>query len=200
MDKNNLNNGSGGDRDLVERLSRGDGAAMKEVFRAYYLRLYFFAVRVIGNKNDAEDLVQESLVNFWVSIKDKQVIPGNLKGYLFRITRNLCITYLRKQSARERDETATEQFYHNLNDELNEVFIQEELYNRVYSRFDSLTPVQAQIMNLLYNDGLSVQQVAEQLATTDNNVRNHKARALERLKSILSKEILTLFLFFLKKL
>lgn len=182
---------------LIGRLKQGEEAAMKHVFREYYWRLHYFSFKMTGDMAGAEDIVQEAFLNFWINIKDKGVVPVNIQAYLYRMVRNRCMNYLERQRVvQERNGKVTERFYNSCHQQMDEIAVMEELFHRVTKEFTHLTPIQAQVMELLYLEGLPVAEVALQLGTTVNNIRNHKARALERLRAIIKNAILLLLLFF----
>lgn len=187
------------EKDLIARLKRGDEAAMKSLFRQYYLRLLYFTIRVITNRHDAEDLVQEALMNFWINVSEKGATPDNIQQYLYRMVRNRCINYLQRQKKDQQfDDTATGLFTGDMEQQLDELQVKEELYQRIAKALNHLTPSQMEVINGMYLQGLSVQQMAEQMNTTPNNVRNHKARAIERLREVIDTELFLSFLLFLK--
>lgn len=184
--------------EFIARLRQGDETAMKHIFREYYSRLYYFSLKMIGNEADTEDIVQEAFLNFWINIREKDVSPENIQAYLYRMVRNRCVNYLqRQQMLDDRSGEVIEHFYNDCQRQMNTVAVQEELFHRVSREFAHLTPIQTQVMELLFVNGLSVAEVATQLKTTDNNVRNHKARALERLKTVVKTDIPSVIIFFL---
>ncbi|MGN6421224.1 MAG: RNA polymerase sigma factor [Pseudobacter sp.] len=185
------------ERDLIRLLKLGDEAAMKEIFRLYYPRLHYFSSKITGNLQQAEDIVQEALLNFWLNVSGKDIVPENIQAYLYRMVRNRCINYLeRQQLLAQKEESVIRHTQEQWQQQMDELALREEVYHRVSSQFHHLTPVQVQVVQLLYNEGLSVAEAAERLNTTDNNIRNHKARAIERLRKVLTGELFVFFIYF----
>lgn len=185
------------EQSLIEQLQRGDETAMKVVFRRYYWQLRYFSFKIINNEPDAEDIVQDAFLNFWHAIKDRQMVPGNIQAYLYRMVRNRSINYLERRQMLDDRSTTVQEHFHEWEARTDEIAMQQELFRRISEKFALLTPIQMQVMELLYIEGLSVAEVASQLNTTANNVRNHKARAVERLQTIFKTAILLLIIFFL---
>jgi RNA polymerase sigma-70 factor, ECF subfamily len=174
---------------------------MRAIYRLYYLRLLYFTTKMTGSKTEAEDIVQEALMNFWINVRDRQIMPGNVQRYLFRMVRNRCINHLkRQQRIEENNGTATDEYTAQLELELDEVLGREALYQRILAGFAHLTPQQREVMECIYTEGLSVQEIAARMGTTENNVRNHKMRAIERLRQVLDPEVFLTFLLFSKNL
>lgn len=197
MDKFDLNKQSV-EGNLGRRLKLADETAMEEVFRLFYNRLYSFTLKVIDSQMDAEDLVQEVMLHFWLNVRDKNIVPDNIGGYLFRMMRNKCLNYLGRQGRmNDLNAAAAGEFYASQEQRMDEIEMKEEVFFRIKSEFRHLTPIQVKIMHCLYVEGLSVADIAALLDTTVNNVRNHKMRALEKLKSLVGNGLFLYFLLFL---
>jgi RNA polymerase sigma-70 factor (ECF subfamily) len=83
------------DADLIAGVQRGDRAAFEAVFRAHYDGLVRFANRLVGTRAVAEELVHDVLLKVWIH-RDRLVPGEELKGYLFRATRNHALNHLRR--------------------------------------------------------------------------------------------------------
>lgn len=70
----------------------------EEVARTHDRFLYGLAYRLCGNHQDAQDIVQEVLLRVRKGLKNYQ--PGNLEGWLSRITTNVFLDRVRKQKRR----------------------------------------------------------------------------------------------------
>src|SRR5262249_7087377 len=77
------------DRDaaLVERLRRGDPAAPEQLLDTYGDRVYRLAIRITGNEQDAEEVVQDAL---WTAARKISMFKSQaaLGSWLYRITPN----------------------------------------------------------------------------------------------------------------
>lgn len=54
---------------LIERLKQQDQKAFDEIYRRYYKKLYFIGLKMLHNEFEAKDVVQESFLQMWQSIK-----------------------------------------------------------------------------------------------------------------------------------
>ncbi len=82
------------ERELVDRLRRGDGAAFDRVYSAYHPRVFSFLLRLSGRRDTAEDLAQET----WIKLA--KAAPGlredtTLAPFLFTIARNAFMSHRR---------------------------------------------------------------------------------------------------------
>ncbi len=84
---------------LIRKLRKGKTKAYKHLFSEYYDWLCNYIFQLCHDRSLSEDIVQETLVNFWE--KRKQiVITSSLKNYLFRSCHNRFLQHIRKESPR----------------------------------------------------------------------------------------------------
>ncbi len=72
-----------------------DANDFKRRFLPYHQKLYRVAFRLMGNAQDAEDVVQETYLKLW---KKREELPpniGNMEAYCVTLTKNLCFDALR---------------------------------------------------------------------------------------------------------
>ncbi len=85
--------------ELVSRAKEGDQDAFEKLLKKYEDRIYNLAYRILGNRSDAADILQEA------SLKAFQALP-NFSGrssfgtWFYRIAANLCLIRLRKKKKR----------------------------------------------------------------------------------------------------
>jgi RNA polymerase sigma-70 factor (ECF subfamily) len=82
------------ERELMRRIVSGDKGAFRTVVNAYMSDIYRFACSIVGDAAKGEDIAQEACVRLWTRA-DKWAATGPLKNWLFSITHNLCMDYLR---------------------------------------------------------------------------------------------------------
>jgi RNA polymerase sigma-70 factor, ECF subfamily len=81
---------------LVKRINEGDREAFTELVHDYTRRLYYFAWQFVGDKQIAEDIVQDIFTEIWS--KHRFWNPTeSLNGYLIKSIKNRCLRYLEKQ-------------------------------------------------------------------------------------------------------
>src|SRR3954447_6419130 len=84
------------DERLTRRAVGGDERAFAAIFRRYHQSLYRFCLAIVGNPEDAQDALQNTMV------KVLRALPGeerriDLKPWLYRIARNESIDLLRRR-------------------------------------------------------------------------------------------------------
>lgn len=84
------------EQELIDRLKAGDAQAWREAFATYGPRLLGYATRMLGDRSQAEEVVQDSLVAAYKAIGSFEGRAG-LKTWLFRVVHNRSIDELRRR-------------------------------------------------------------------------------------------------------
>ena len=85
---------------LLRRAQKGDAEAFEELMAAQESRMYAIALRMMGNREDAQDCAQEAMVRIYRAM-------GSFKGqsslatWIYRITMNTCLDELRRRKVRK---------------------------------------------------------------------------------------------------
>ena len=82
---------------VVARAQDGDLEAFEQLVMPYQDRLFSLAYRMVNNRPDAEDIVQETLTTSWRSLP-MLVDVDAFGGWLYRLATNKCLDLLRKRS------------------------------------------------------------------------------------------------------
>jgi RNA polymerase sigma-70 factor (ECF subfamily) len=85
--------------ELLDRASAGDEAAFGELVDPYRRELHVHCYRIVGSVQDAEDLVQETLLAAWRSLGRFEG-RASLRSWLYRIATNRCLNALRDRGRR----------------------------------------------------------------------------------------------------
>jgi len=161
---------------------------MEIVFEQYFSRLCFFARKLTGgNKEEAEDIAQEALLNFWINVRDKGVTPLSVEAYLFQMVRNRCYNFNKREKMKAGKESDLLQQAPLTENEVERALMQEDIFNKIYQQLQTLPPRQAEIIKLIFLEELDTHEIAKRLQLTPNNIRNHKARAIEAIRSSVMK-------------
>jgi RNA polymerase sigma-70 factor (ECF subfamily) len=81
--------------DLLQKIQDGDPRAFDEFVSLYGDRIYGFGLRMCGEREDARDVVQETLIKAFESLKTLKE-PKALKSWLYRVASNACLMKRRK--------------------------------------------------------------------------------------------------------
>jgi RNA polymerase sigma-70 factor, ECF subfamily len=177
--------------DILVNASRGDFGSFEKVYKAASGFVYNVAYRVVGNKQDAEEVTQEVFLTVYHKLKDFR-FQSSFKTWVYRVTLNSAINFAKK-SSRERNRTVE------YDEQLNAVGVAENVRSDMdrgvreeaaQALLNKLNPDQKACIVLRNIEGLSYQEIAQTLGINLNTVRTRLKRARETLIS-LSKEVAT---------
>src|SRR5580704_6830263 len=92
------------DTELVQAFVQGDSSAFDELFRRYQPRIRAACVKLMGNAEAADDMVQETFYNV-VRSADRIDETYNFSAWIYRIATNVCTDELRRRQRRLKRET-----------------------------------------------------------------------------------------------
>ncbi len=87
------------EEELVRRARQGDAAAFEQLVLANQNRVYSLALRLTGDREEASDLAQEAFLRAWQGLPEFREECG-FATWIYRLTTNLCIDYIRRSSRR----------------------------------------------------------------------------------------------------
>lgn len=170
------------DNTLAARIGSDSKDAFKLLYNRYNRKLYYFSMRYLGDKKDAEDLVQEVFVNIWEHRKSLDATMS-VKNYIYRITVNCIFNFLKKKTVRARFvETELQKGELLTNQTYDQVFLH-DLERSIISIVETLPPQQQKIFRLSRFEGLSHEEIANNLGLSVRTVENQIYRVLRIIKS-----------------
>jgi RNA polymerase sigma-70 factor (ECF subfamily) len=96
------------DADLLRRIQQDDPGAFDDFVNRYGDRIYGFGLRMCGEREDARDIVQETLIKAFESLKTLKE-PKALRSWLYRVASNACLMKRRKGKFEPRRELSLEE-------------------------------------------------------------------------------------------
>lgn len=83
---------------LIQQAQRGHSHAFTELIQPYQHRVYTLALNKLNHPQEAEDIVQETVLRVYVHL-NRYKQPFKFSAWVFRIASNLCIDQLRKRKS-----------------------------------------------------------------------------------------------------
>ncbi|MDE6301911.1 MAG: RNA polymerase sigma-70 factor [Muribaculaceae bacterium] len=157
-------------------------------FRRTYLPLGMYALRIVNDAEAAEDLVEDAFVKLWQMLCDGATVE-NPKAYMYRAVRNGCISYLRGKRETVSIDTVPE-----ADDESVDT---SERDAAIWRAIDALPKGCREVFLLSKRDGLSNDEIADELGISVKTVKNQMTKAFSRLRDALSPSYKPFFLPFL---
>lgn len=173
------------DPELTTLLKEGDELAFTEIYRRHWHTLYLHALKIMDDRNEAKDMVQDLFFALWEKSGELN-ISMNLKGYLYRGMRNKVLNAVRKNKtnhnfldliAKEMEETDNRTI---------ETIDEHQLMALIDAEVAQLPPKSREIFELSRKDFLSNKEIAERLGMTEEAVKKQVQRSVKLLKLKLS--------------
>ena len=176
--------------DDTERFLKGvnakDPEAWKELYRRYYAPLCNYVWSILGNRDEAQDVVQESLISVWHSeaVFTRTV---QLQAFLYRTVHHNHLKHLRDRDVYHHHL----QRWHDMGDEVQDEhlyrMVEEEMVSHLRMSLSRLSQRQREVLELSM-EGNSIEGIAEQLHISINTVKTFKKRAYLLLKKMYQNE------------
>jgi RNA polymerase sigma-70 factor (ECF subfamily) len=171
------------ERELVERAQRGDGAAYDTLVRRHLARATAIACRLLGNIEDAEDLVQEAFVRALDRIATFDATRA-FAPWFYRLLINAGLN-ARKARALRAAEPEQREFASRGATPL-EMTERQEIRERFAAALHALPPRQRLVVSMFEVDGLSTAEIADALGISRETVRWHHHQARQSLRKALA--------------
>lgn len=179
------------EKEIIERVLGGDTEAFSELVTRYEKTVYNLAQRMVGDRSDAADMAQEAFVKAWTNLPSYRG-ESKFSAWLYRITTNVCLDFLRHKSRRPQVSLSTSD-----DDEERQLDIPdpksmpEELLMKklgmeaVHRGLEKLPPKHRQILVMRELGGLSYSEIAAQLSLEEGTVKSRIFRARKNLCAFL---------------
>ena len=170
------------EKSLIEKTLKGDQRAFMELVSPYRTRLIRKAVSMLGNPQDAEDILQEALVTGYRALKSFRGESG-IYTWLYRIVVNKCRDFHRSKKNAPSDSLDSVAFMihdDRIDLEKNLELSAESTY--LIQQINTLEQRYREILVMRYYDDLSYQEIAEVLDIQVGTVKSRLFKARELLK------------------
>ncbi len=163
-----------------------DKKAYAELFSYFAPRLKAFGIKMFGNEQQSMEMVQDTMLNVWQKAALFDASRGCASTWIFTIARNVRFDMLRKKQSRKDDISADDLWENGDYPEQEGNHSQQwDLYlvaEKVAPYFDALPPAQRLVMEKVYLEEQSHQEVSEQLGIPLGTVKSRIRLALDRLR------------------
>jgi RNA polymerase sigma-70 factor, ECF subfamily len=180
------------DRELVSLSRQGNKAAFGQLVLRYQPMALGLATRVVGNRDMAQELVQEAMLQAYLSLANLHD-PTRFKNWLYGIVLNLCRKSLRQRKlvwfsleAMRGDLVDAPMAIADRSLDPQLVAEQAEIHHAVFDAVDELSPKNRSAILLFYHEQFTLQEVADRLNISVNAVKGrlHKSRHQLRLQLV----------------
>ncbi len=171
------------EEELVARLRVREDAAVAQLYDMYSAALYGVILRIVKETDVAEDVLQECFVKIWSSFSSYDASKGRLFTWLINIARNLAIDKIRSRQYRVGSKTQALE-----NSQV--PFTADSTSFRpdhigLKELTEKLNPDQKKVIDMMYFDGYTQSEVAEELDIPLGTVKTRARAAIKALGKFL---------------
>lgn len=172
------------DEDLITLVERGDPDAFEVIYERHSTVAYSLAYRLLGERQAAEDLVQDAFLAVWRGAAGYAVGRGSVRTWMLSILHNRGVDRLRTLAAQARRQDALEQV------ELRRpgapdaaaLGVQNAIAGSVRQELGDLPAEQNEVLRLAYYGGFTHHEIADMLELPLGTVKSRMRLGLERLR------------------
>lgn len=167
--------------ELIQDIANGDNNAIAELYRLTDKNVYSFALSILKNRHDAQDVLQDCYLHI-CSSAGSYSCRGKPMAWILAITRNLCLKYIRSSKKRvlfsdeEWSRVSQDDFESSVDDRIT-----------ISACMRSLSDAERQIVVLHAVSGMKHREIAELLKIPLPTVLSKYNRAIKKLRNILER-------------
>lgn len=176
---------------LIERASGGDPSAFNRLMEAHERRMYAVALRMCGNREDAQDCLQEAMLRIYRAISGFKG-QSSFSTWVYRITMNTCLDELRRKKNKQntsldglldtgwspQDDSASPERH----------AVQSETRRLLHEAIRDLPEDMRSAIVLRDIQGLSYEEIAQALDINVGTIKSRISRGREKLREKLKKK------------
>lgn len=175
------------EEELIALLKSGDESAFAYLYDHYSGALYTVILRMSGDKQLSEDLLQEAFVKIWNNFSAYDESRGRLFTWMLNIARNLTIDNFRSKDYKKQSKIQKIDNIVNYNrNSINEINKFDTLGLRKQTL--SLKEDQKIVLDLAYFEGFTQEDIAKKLEIPLGTVKTRMRAAISELKKIFRSE------------
>jgi RNA polymerase sigma-70 factor (ECF subfamily) len=171
------------DATLVERLPNDrSGDELRELYRRYASELFGFATSALGDRELAEEVVQDVFAQLWRHAGDYDQRKASVRTWLYAIARNRIIDAHRRAAARPKraeDDASLETAA-----EMDAALDHAVLRWQVTAALARLSPAHREVIRLAHYGGLTMREISERTGVPLGTVKSRTSYALRHLRLI----------------
>ena len=183
------NSQSGTDHELIDRIKNRDKPAFKEIYSRFSQAVFNLAFRMLGNRGDAEEVVQDIFLQVWNKAPTYDRGRGAVSTWIINIARSRSIDKLRTLGYRNKNTEINEEKMSSNSDFSRILEDREEMKNVIEKALDKLPDTQRAAIEIVYFEGLTHIEAAEELNEPVGTIKTRIRLGVIKIKEDISPYI-----------
>jgi len=176
-------------------LPQRDEAAFEQIFKSHFKRLHCYAITILKDEAEAEEIVQQVFYKLWER-NQLQTFSGSLNAYLYRAVHNESLNFLKHQQVRTNHQLHVAYSMKQQTDDSEQKAASAELEKHIHKALNELPEQCRTIFQLSRFDELKYLEIADKLGLSVKTVENQMGKALKLMRIKLAHFLKFLILFF----
>lgn len=180
---------------MIERAKAGDPAAFEQMIDCYQRKVISTAWKMLGNREDARDAAQEVFLRVYKYLGAFRV-DQDFAAWLYRIITNVCRDHMRRRG--RPDQFTSFEVEHELgnfdahasNEDIEGAAIRSQQHAMIVRALDTLSKKERAAIVLRDMEGLTTEEVARLLGSTQTTVRSHISSARAKIKKFRDRALM----------
>lgn len=179
------------DKDTLLQAKNGNLVAFEKILTFFEKPVLNYVYRTVGQKEDAEDLTQETFLKVYKNLKYIDM-DSDFKAWIFTIATNTAYDWLRKKKGENELSLDTEGADFVVNKQstvklANNIENMETAFD-ISKLLENLRPVHRTVLNLFYYQGFTYIEISNIISIPLNTVKTHLSRAKNSLRKLLEEQ------------
>ena len=180
------------ERELIRKAGRGDAYAFEQLMTVHESKMYAVALRMCGNREDAQDCLQEAMLRVYRAISGFKG-QSSFSTWVYRITMNSCLDELRRRKSRAAvslDSMLESGFAPSDESDTPEESSLRSEQKRALEKAIAQLPEDMRAAIVLRDiQGCSYDEIAQALDTNVGTIKSRISRGREKLRAVLTEQL-----------
>jgi len=179
------------DSTIILKIKKGEDSAFEQLYYKYVDKVFYFCLRYLKSREDAEGLTQEIFIKLW-EIRDSLNPELSLNSYIFTTAKNTIFNKNRKKINEQAYKEYLRNHLDNVYDKTENDVMLNEVRSWINKAVEELPPQRKHIFKLSRFEGLSYKEISSHLNLSERTVESHIRLALKTIRAIIDKNFFAL--------
>lgn len=168
--------------EMLLLVARGQRESLRHLYDVIGMKLFAVALRILDDRQDAEDVVQDVFVTIWRKAAEFDPTRASGEAWLIAITRNRAIDRLRARGRREMVPDTALETHADPIARADSTADAADTHNSVHNALSALEPRHAAVIRAAYLDGLSYDELSRREGVPIGTIKTWVFRGLRRMR------------------
>ena len=165
---------------FIEKLYKKDEEAIEIFLNEFKTPLYNYIYRIVYNRHDAEDILQDTFLKIFKNIKRIDFLQ-NYKSFIYKVARNSAFDFLEKRKK-------VYELHEKTADTEDILYERMEAKDRIEKALQGIDEEEREIISLKYIQNLKISEISEILKIPENTIKVRIFRTIRKMRKYMQEE------------